>query len=87
MLRVLKPAGAIIWYDFRVDNPRNPNVRGIGAREIRSLFPGCAVRLSRVTLAPPIARAFVRLSWPLALMLESVPFLRTHYLALIRKAS
>ena len=26
MLRVLKPGGVILWYDFHVNNPRNPDV-------------------------------------------------------------
>jgi len=85
MLRVLKPAGAILWYDLRRNNPRNPNVRGIGAGEIRSLFPGCSVRLQSVTLAPPLARVVVPCSWMAALMLEKLPFLRTHYVGIIRK--
>ena len=33
MLRVVKPQGLILWYDFRYNNPRNSNVRGIGAAE------------------------------------------------------
>src|ERR1700680_4758876 len=41
MLRVLKPGGAVLWFDFRFNNPRNPHVRGVRAHEIRSLFPGC----------------------------------------------
>lgn len=85
MLRVLKPGGLILWYDFRYNNPRNPNVRGIGAKEICSLFPGCVVGLEKVTLAPPIARAVVPLSWVAGLILEKVPLLRTHYLGIIRK--
>jgi SAM-dependent methyltransferase len=85
MLRVLKLDGLILWYDFRCNNPRNPNVRGIDAKEIRSLFPGCVVKLKKLTLAPPVARRVVPLSWIAALVLEAVPLLRTHYLAVIRK--
>jgi len=87
MLRVLKPGGLILWFDLRIDNPRNTNVRGIPAGEIRSLFPNCPVRLRRVTLAPPIARLVVPISWLAAEILERIPFLRTHYLAVIRKTS
>jgi len=87
MLRVLKPGGAILWYDFRYNNPHNPHVRGIGAREIRSLFPDYSVRLRTVTLAPPIARRLVPLSWTIASLMEKVPLLRTHYLGIIRKES
>lgn len=85
MLRVLKPGGAVLWYDFRFNNPRNLNVRAIEVDEIRSLFPNCTVRLERMTLAPPIARRIVPVSWILALFLEKISFLRTHYLGIIRK--
>jgi len=85
MLRVLKPDGLILWYDFRYNNPRNPSVRGIESEEIRSLFPGCAITLEKVTLAPPVVRRVVPVSWLAALMLEKVPFLRTHYLGVIKK--
>ena len=85
IVRVLKPGGVCIWYDFLFDNPRNVQVRGIGAREIRLLFPGCAVRLKKITLAPPIARRLVPISWIGALVLERLSVFNTHYLATIRK--
>jgi ubiquinone/menaquinone biosynthesis C-methylase UbiE len=85
MIRVLKPNGIVIWYDFLFDNPWNPSVRGVGAREVRSLFAGCSVRLKRVTLAPPIARRSVPISWIVSLMLEKLRLLNTHYLGIIRK--
>ena len=28
MLRVLKPQGLILWYDYHVNNPWNKDVRG-----------------------------------------------------------
>jgi ubiquinone/menaquinone biosynthesis C-methylase UbiE len=85
MLRVLKPTGAIVWYDFLVNNPRNANVRGVGRREISRLFPDCIIRLERISLAPPLARRIVPLSWPLARLLECIRLLNTHYLGTIRK--
>jgi SAM-dependent methyltransferase len=85
MMRVLRPSGAILWFDFRVNNPRNSGVRGVRAREIASLFPDCSIRLKSVTLAPPLARVVVPRSWIAACMLEKIPFLRTHYLGVIRK--
>ena len=85
MLRVLKPGGVVLWYDFRYNNPRNPMVKGIEADEIRALFPDCRVDLERVTLAPPVARAVVPLSFIAALLLQKIPFLRTHYLGIIQK--
>jgi ubiquinone/menaquinone biosynthesis C-methylase UbiE len=83
MRRVLSPGGAILWYDFRVDNPKNPDVRGVGRREIVRLFPDCSIRLQAVTLAPPIGRLVSPVSWTLAHVLGRVPWLRTHYLGLV----
>jgi SAM-dependent methyltransferase len=85
MLRVVKRGGVILWFDFRINNPRNKNVRGISSKEIHSLFPDCSIRLRRVTLAPPLARRVVPVSWIAASCLEKIPFLRTHYLGIIRK--
>lgn len=84
MRRVLAPGGTIFWYDFRYDNPANRNVRGVRAREIRRLFPGCSVDLARVTLAPPLARRLAPRSWLLALGLEQLGLLNTHYLGTIK---
>jgi len=86
MLRALRPDGLILWYDFRFDNPRNKSVRGIGVGEIKRLFPGCTVESRLVTLVPPLARAVVPISWMAAEALETLPFLKTHYLATIHKA-
>jgi ubiquinone/menaquinone biosynthesis C-methylase UbiE len=85
MLRVLKPAGHIVWYDFLFDNPRNPNVRGVRRNQIHGLFPNCRIHLRRITLAPPLARRIVPISWPFARLLEQLRLLNTHYLGVIRK--
>jgi SAM-dependent methyltransferase len=85
MLRVLKPGGAVLWYDFLYDNPSNPTVKGVGAAEIRALFPNCEMTLKRVTLAPPIARRLVPVTWLLATLLETLVLANTHYLGIIRK--
>jgi SAM-dependent methyltransferase len=82
MLRVLRPGGRILWYDFWL-NPTNRQTRGIGAAEIRRLFPGCGHKLQRVTLAPPIARRLVRCSPRACSLLESARFLCSHYFVVI----
>lgn len=87
MMRVTKPKGLIIWYDFFVDNPWNSAVRGIGVREIRRLFPSREIRLCRVTLAPPIARRLVPISWTAAHLLENLRILNTHYFGIIRNTN
>jgi ubiquinone/menaquinone biosynthesis C-methylase UbiE len=85
MLRVLASGGAVLWYDFFVDNPANPNVRGVRRREIEALFPGCRIDLRRATLAPPLSRRIVPVSWTLATVLESLRLFDTHYLGMIRR--
>ncbi len=87
VMRVLKPGGAFVWYDFAIDNPRNPHVKGIGARELRAFFPACSIRLRRITLAPPLARRLVPITWIGSLLLEKLVVLNTHYLGIIRKAA
>lgn len=84
MLRMLKPQGAILWYDFFVNNPKNPSVRGVGGSQIRGLFPDCEFTFRRVTRAPPLARALAPHSWLFCEFLASVRILNTHYLVLIR---
>jgi ubiquinone/menaquinone biosynthesis C-methylase UbiE len=85
MLRVLRQDGLILWYDFHVNNPRNPDVRGVKKREIANLFPGCRIKLGKITLAPPVVRLLAPHSWTLCELLEAVPWLCTHYLGVIRK--
>lgn len=84
MLRVLKPDGLILWYDFFWNNPNNVNVRKVGKNEIRNLFPDCHIEFQTITLAPPIARRLANYSWLMCYMLEQIRFLNTHYLAVIK---
>ena len=85
MLRVLKPGGAILWFDLRVNNPRNPQTRGLRVAEIRALFPACRVELQSAVLAPPLSRAIAGWARPIAEALHVFPILRTHYAGLIRR--
>jgi SAM-dependent methyltransferase len=85
MLRVLKDSGLILWYDYHVNNPWNPDVRGVKRQEIYQLFPGCRIQLRRITLAPPLARLLAPYSWLACYVLEKIPLLCTHYLGVIRK--
>jgi SAM-dependent methyltransferase len=84
MIRVARPGGIILWYDFRVNNPANHSVRRVGAHEIRSLFRGCNVDLLPITLMPPLARRLVPVSWTVSLLIEKARFLNTHYIGVIR---
>src|SRR4029077_3549569 len=84
IIRVLRPGGYLLWYDFWL-NPTNKGTHGIGPAEVRELFPGFVGRLARVTLAPPISRLVAPHSWSLAVFLGQIPFLRSHYLGVLRK--
>jgi SAM-dependent methyltransferase len=83
--RVLAPGGAVVWYDFRVDNPRNPHVRGVGRRRIEVLFPEYALHVRSVTVLPPLARRLGRATPWLYPVLARIPPLRTHWIGLLRK--
>lgn len=85
MWRWLKPGGAVLWYDFTVDNPANRDVRGVPLARVRELFPQGRIDARRVTLAPPIARRVVRLHPSLYTVFNLIPLLRTHRLAWIAK--
>jgi hypothetical protein len=84
--RVLAPRGALLWYDFSVNNPRNSQVRKVNRREVRELFPLLTGEIRSVTLAPPLARFVAPWSWTCAALLEAIPLLRTHLLAVLVKA-
>jgi SAM-dependent methyltransferase len=85
MWRWLKPGGAVLWYDFTVDNPRNPDVRGVPMKRVRELFPQGRIDAKRVTLAPPLARAVCALHPSLYSWFNLLLWLRTHRLAWIAK--
>ena len=85
MLRVLSPKGMILWYDFCVDNPFNPNVRGVGTTEITQLFPNCRIELEKLTLAPPLGRPLARISQSAYSALSKINMLCTHYLGTISR--
>lgn len=85
MLRVLKPEGFVVWFDQRYHKPGSDYNRGIGKREIKRLFPQCNIRFRLAVLIPPLARIIVPLSWTLATLIEHLPFMKSHYVAIIQK--
>jgi ubiquinone/menaquinone biosynthesis C-methylase UbiE len=85
MLRVVKKTGFIVWYDFHVDNPWNPNVRGVRKSEIKRLFPNCQIEVERVSLALPLAKVLAPHSWVTCYLLGWLRILNTHYLGIIQK--
>jgi SAM-dependent methyltransferase len=85
LLRVTKPGGLIVVYDFWI-NPLNRHVKALRQRDVRALFAGHPIDFRRTTLAPPLCRLLVRApgGWLACSLLEVIPFLKTHYLAAIR---
>ena len=81
----LKPGGAVLWYDFTVNNPRNPDVRGVPLARVAQLFPAARITHRRVTLAPPLARLLCRVHPGLYRVFNALPLLRTHRLAWLEK--
>jgi len=84
--RVLAPGGALLWYDFRYDNPKNSQVRKVGKRELRRLFPGLRGKVRSTSLAPPLARLVAPRCYWLAAALEALPPLRSHLVAVLVKS-
>jgi SAM-dependent methyltransferase len=80
-------AGAIVLYDFWV-NPFNRDTRPLKRDDLSSLFPGWRATFQSTTLAPPLVRALAPLPGGriACSLLEVLPFLRTHYLAVLRRA-
>lgn len=85
MLRVLKPDGIILWYDYHMNNPNNPDVRGVKRKEIYELFPKCDISLKRITLAPPITRLLAPYSWLACYLLEKLNIFNTHYVGIVKR--
>ncbi len=84
MLRVVRPAGLILWYDLIVENPWNSCVHPLRKSDVRRMFPGCSLELQRVGLTPLIAQLLVPRSWRASSILSSASPLCTHYLGAIR---
>ncbi len=85
MWRWVRPGGAVLWYDFTYNNPRNPDVRGVPLARVRALFPSARIDARRVTLAPPLSRRAARLHPGVCTLLNALPLLRTHLLCWIGK--
>jgi ubiquinone/menaquinone biosynthesis C-methylase UbiE len=85
MRRVLKAGGRILWYDFYVNNPKNPETRGIRKLEIAHLFPDCQVDVQKVSLIPPLTRVLAPWTWLGCYALEQLRVFNTHYLGIIKE--
>ena len=84
IVRVLRPDGALLWYDVRYDSLSNRNVRGVTAARVRDLFPSLQGELRTLTLLPPLARRLGPLTAGGYPLLSALPPLRSHLLGLLR---
>ncbi len=85
MWSLVKPGGAVLWYDFIYNNPANADVTAIPRRQVLELFPEARAFTRKVTLAPPIARLVSRGNPGLYSLFNLFPFLRTHLVAWLVK--
>lgn len=87
MLRVLKPGGWIWVFDFRFNNPGNPNVRKVMHAELTRYWPAAIdVQYRTLLLAPPVSRRVTPLSYLFGEILTAcVPALRSHFMYMAQK--
>lgn len=84
-IRVLKPGGWVLIYDFRVNNPFNPDVRAVGLKELKRYYSGCRYITRTLTLLPMLGRIVAKCSPALCSLLSLCPFLRTHRMTMFQK--
>ena len=85
MDRVLRPGGVVVIYEFRVSSPWNLNTQGVSPRRIVELFPQYKCSFWRTTVVPQVSRRLGILTNLLYRLLSSIPWLKTHYIGLLRK--
>lgn len=83
--RILRPGGALLWYDMRHPNPRNRHTRALRRRDIEGMFRGWTMVLEPITLLPPLSRRLGPATSWLYDLLGRIRPLRTHYVGLVRK--
>jgi ubiquinone/menaquinone biosynthesis C-methylase UbiE len=82
-VRVLRPGGAVLWYDLRIPNPRNTHIRPLGRNQIAALFPTLTAHLRTTTVLPPLARRLGKSTAVMYPRLGVIPWLHTHYIGLL----
>ncbi len=84
MLRVLRPAGRILWYDIRSLSTESTDLVAISERELVGLYPGCETLIRSSTLRWGVLRRLVPVSRLAGLVLERWTPLDSHCVAVIR---
>lgn len=84
-MRVVKPGGWVLSYDFRVNNPFNADVRAVTLKELRRYYPGCRYITKTLTLLPMLGRMVGKYCPALCSLLSLCPALRTHRMTMFQK--
>lgn len=84
-IRVLKPGGWVLIYDFRVNNPFNPDVRAVTLKDLKRYYSGCRYITRTLTLLPMLGRIVAKYSPILCSLLSLRPALRTHRMTMFQK--
>lgn len=85
LLRTLRKGGCIIIYDPRLPNLITRQTRPVNKKDMREMFPECDLEFHATTLLPQLARLLGRLSVRLCSLFILLPFLRSHYMTVVRK--
>lgn len=86
----VRPGGWLMCFDFRFNNPRNPDVRRVTREDFKAIESqggGTVIRKTLLT-APPLARRLCRISPRLDTMVSSLfPFLRSHQIIMVGRGA
>ncbi len=84
----VRPGGWLQIFDFRFNNPRNPDVRRVTPSDFLGLAPPPgAVIGKRLLTPPPIARVVCRCWRRLDSIIETIfPFARSHRLVMLKRS-
>ncbi len=87
MLRIVRPQGRIMIFDFAISDPRNRDTVGIGKNEMRRLFHDIELeRTLKLIFPPPLLRLFPARLLCLAHVMETLfPLICTHRLFVFRQ--
>lgn len=78
--------GWVMVFDFRYNNPSNPDVRKVTRKELETWWPGKKRFYLLDMLAPPLARRLVSGNYLIAeLLVLIIPFLRSHFVYMAKK--
>lgn len=83
--RVLRPGGAVLWYDMRMPNPRNEHTVALGRRDVAKLFAPLVPTWHSLTVLPPLARRLGPATDRIYPLLTRVRPLHSHLLGLLVK--